>query len=88
MNKSLKNVLMASLLALPLGMATTVVSAQEKVLTISMDAGNAGQDSFNPFTTNRTNNVYYLVYDRLVEMGADASFIRTFWNHGTFRKMV
>ena len=71
MNKSLKNVLMASLLALPLGMATTVVSAQEKVLTISMDAGNAGQDSFNPFTTNRTNNVYYLVYDRLVEMGAD-----------------
>jgi len=71
MNKRLRNLLLASLLALPLGMAATVVSAQEKVLTISMDAGNAGQDSFNPFTTNRTNNVYYLVYDRLVEMGAD-----------------
>ena len=71
MNKILKTVLMTSLLALPLGMNASVAYAQEKVLTISMDAGNAGQDSFNPFTTNRTNNVYYLVYDRLVEMGAD-----------------
>ena len=45
--------------------------AGEKVLTISLDPGNAGQDSFNPFTTNKTSNIYYLVYDRLVEMGAD-----------------
>ncbi|MEE4241311.1 MAG: ABC transporter substrate-binding protein, partial [Desulfopila sp.] len=45
--------------------------AAEKVLTISLDPGNAGQDSFNPFTTNKTSNIYYLVYDRLVEMGAD-----------------
>ena len=47
------------------------VFAEEKVLTISLDPGNAGQDSFNPFTTNKTSNIYYLVYDRLVEMGAD-----------------
>ncbi|MBL1436355.1 MAG: ABC transporter substrate-binding protein [Rhodobacteraceae bacterium] len=73
MNNKLKMVLMTGMLALPLGMSTTVASAQERVLTISMDAGNAGQDSFNPFTTNRTNNVYYLVYDRLVEMGADGN---------------
>jgi peptide/nickel transport system substrate-binding protein len=71
MNKKLKIALMTSLLALPLGMNASVASAQDKVLTISMDTGNAGQDSFNPFTTNKTNNVYYLVYDRLVEMGAD-----------------
>jgi peptide/nickel transport system substrate-binding protein len=45
--------------------------AEEKVLTISLDPGNAGQDSFNPFTTNKTSNIYYLVYDRLVEMGSD-----------------
>ena len=45
--------------------------AAEKALTISLDPGNAGQDSFNPFTTNKTSNIYYLVYDRLVEMGAD-----------------
>jgi len=71
MNKKLKIALLTSLLAVPLGMTTSIASAQDKVLTVSMDAGNAGQDSFNPFTTNRTNNVYYLVYDRLVEMGAD-----------------
>ena len=53
------------------GIFGSPVYAGENVLTISMDAGNAGQDTFNPFTTNRTNNVYYLVYDRLVEMGAD-----------------
>jgi peptide/nickel transport system substrate-binding protein len=64
-------ILFASILGFTLANSTTAVFAAEKVLTISMDAGNAGQDSFNPFTTNRTNNVYYLVYDRLVEMGAD-----------------
>ncbi len=47
--------------------------AAEKVLTISLDPGNAGQDSFNPFTTNKTSNIYYLIYDRLVEMGADGT---------------
>ena len=71
MIKCLKIMLIASLLALPLGVSASAVSAQEKVLTISMTAGNAGQDSFNPFTTNKTNNVFYLIYDRLVEMGAD-----------------
>ncbi len=53
------------------GLICTPLYAGEKVLKISLDASNAGQDTFNPFTTNRTNNVYYLIYDRLVEMGAD-----------------
>ncbi len=67
----LKLTLMAGLLALPIGMGATMASAQDRVLTVSMDASNAGQDSFDPFSTSKTNNVYYLVYDRLVEMGAD-----------------
>ena len=71
MIRYLKIVLITTLLALPLGVFNSAVSAQEKVLTVSMDSGNAGQDTFNPFTTVRTNNVYYLIYDRLVEMGAD-----------------
>lgn len=70
MKKTLKMALMAGLLALPIG-ATATTAFAETTLTMSMSAGNAGQDSFNPFTTNRTNNVYYMVYDRLVEMGAD-----------------
>lgn len=64
-------VLFACFLAISFTMSPVPASAAGKVLTISMDAGNAGQDSFNPFKTNATNNVYYLVYDRLVEMGAD-----------------
>ncbi len=58
-------------LALIFGMIYSPLYAGEKVLRISMDAVDAGQASFNPFTTSTTNNVYYLVYDRLVEMGAD-----------------
>lgn len=71
MIKSLKIMLIASLLALPVGVSSSAVLAQEKVLTVSIDPANAGLDSFNPFTTSRTNDVYYLIYDRLVEMGAD-----------------
>jgi len=63
--------LVTGLLILALGALSPSLYAKEKVLTISMDAGDAGMDSFNPFTTNRTNNVYYVIYDRLVEMGAD-----------------
>lgn len=70
MRKSLRTVLLAGLLALPIGM-TAGAAPTENVLTISMSPVNAGQDNFNPLTTNRTNNVYYLIYDRLVEMGAD-----------------
>lgn len=43
----------------------------EKVLKISMDPSDSGIDTFNPFTANETNNIYFIVYDRLVEMGAD-----------------
>jgi len=71
MSNKLKAALLTSLLALPLGMSASMASAQDRVLTVSMDVANAGQDSYNPLTTNKTNNVYYLVYDRLVEMGAD-----------------
>lgn len=71
MNKNIRVLLYTCFIVLSFAMSNTAVSAAQKVLTISMDAGNAGQDSFNPFTTNRTNNVYYLIYDRLVEMGAD-----------------
>lgn len=71
MVKRLNILLITCLLVFTFGISTSSLFAQEKVLTISMDAGNAGQDTFNPFTTNRTNNVYYLIYDRLVEMGAD-----------------
>lgn len=59
------------LLVFTLGMLWSPLYAGEKVLKISMDSVDAGQSSFDPFTTSRTNNVYYLVYDRLVEMGAD-----------------
>jgi len=65
------SILFACFLAITFAMSPVPASAAGKVLTISMDAGNVGQDSFNPFTTNSTNNVYYLIYDRLVEMGAD-----------------
>jgi len=65
--------LYAFIMALAVVLSPVPALAAGKILTISMDAGNAGQDSFNPFTTNRTNNVYYLVYDRLVEMGADGN---------------
>lgn len=71
MKKHLNIVLFACFMAITFGISNPALSAGDKVLTISMDAGNAGQDTFNPFTTNRTNNVYYLIYDRLVEMGAD-----------------
>lgn len=71
MIKRLSIVLLAScMISLFCGLGATVF-AEEKVLTISLSPGNAGQDSFNPFTTDRTSNIYYLVYDRLVEMGAD-----------------
>lgn len=60
-----------SFLILTFGAFSPSVYAAEKTLTVSLDAGNAGQDTFNPFTTNRTNNVFYVIYDRLVEMGAD-----------------
>ncbi len=71
MMKRLGIVLLAScMISLFWGLGATAF-AEEKVLTISLSPGNAGQDSFNPFTTNRTSNIYYLVYDRLVEMGAD-----------------
>jgi len=43
----------------------------EKVLKVSMDPSDSGIDTFNPFKANTTNNIYYMVYDRLVEMGAD-----------------
>lgn len=69
--KRISFILFTCLMILAFGICGSPLYAGEKVLTISMDAGNAGQDTFNPFTTNRTNNVYYLVYDRLVEMGAD-----------------
>jgi len=64
-------ILFTCLMILTLGVFGSPLYAGEKVLKISMDAGSAGMDSFNPFATNRTNNVYYLIYDRLVEMGAD-----------------
>jgi peptide/nickel transport system substrate-binding protein len=63
--------LITGFLILTLGALSPSLYAKEKVLTISLDSGDAGMDSFNPFTTNRTNNVYYVIYDRLVEMGAD-----------------
>ena len=71
MIKRISFALFASLLILSLGALSPSLYAKEKVLTISLGAGDAGMDSFNPFTTNRTNNVFYVVYDRLVEMGAD-----------------
>jgi len=71
MRHRFNKILLAGLVAFAFANSTSGVVAAEKVLTISMDAGNAGQDSFNPFKTNSTNNVYYLIYDRLVEMGAD-----------------
>ncbi len=52
-------------------MFVSPVFAAEKVLKISMDPSDSGIDTFNPFTANGTNNIYYIVYDRLVEMGAD-----------------
>ena len=71
MKRRLRIVLLAScMISLFCGLGATAF-AEEKVLTISLSPGNAGQDSFNPFTTDRTSNIYYLVYDRLVEMGAD-----------------
>jgi len=71
----MRNPFIAMLFAIlaSLSLVASPVMAAEKILKISMDAGNAGQDSFNPFTTNKTNNAYYLVYDRLVEMGADGN---------------
>ncbi len=69
--KRISVILFTCLMIMAFGIFGSPLYAGEKVLTISMDAGNAGQDTFNPFTTNRTNNVYYLIYDRLVEMGAD-----------------
>lgn len=71
MKKRINVIGFTCLMILIFGIFGSPLYAGENVLTISMDAGNAGQDTFNPFTTNRTNNVYYLVYDRLVEMGAD-----------------
>jgi len=63
--------LFACFMLLTLGTSAPALFAGEKVLTISLDSADSGQDSFNPLTANSTNNVYYLVYDRLVEMGAD-----------------
>ena len=71
MIKHLNIIRFVCLFILILGLFCPSLYAAEKVLKISMDAGNAGMDTFNPITTNRTNNVYYLIYDRLVEMGAD-----------------
>ncbi len=71
MKKRISILLFTCLMILTLGLFGSPLYAAEKVLKISMDAGNAGMDTFNPITTNRTNNVYYIVYDRLVEMGAD-----------------
>ena len=71
MIKRINVILFTCLIILTFGIFGFPLYAGEKVLTISMDAGDAGMDSFNPFKTNRTNNVYYLIYDRLVEMGAD-----------------
>ncbi|MCK5701313.1 MAG: hypothetical protein KAI29_09175, partial [Cyclobacteriaceae bacterium] len=71
MMKRINVVLCTCLVILMFGSFSFTVHAGEKVLRISMDVGNAGQDTFNPITTNRTINVYYLIYDRLVEMGAD-----------------
>jgi len=71
MIKRISFALFTCLLILTMGVFSSSLTAKEKVLTISLDAGDAGLDSFNPFTTNRTNNVFYVIYDRLVEMGAD-----------------
>lgn len=71
MKKRISILLFTCLMILTLGIFGSPVYAAEKVLTISLDAADAGQDTFNPFTTNSTNNIYYLIYDRLVEMGAD-----------------
>jgi peptide/nickel transport system substrate-binding protein len=71
MRKQSSVILFTCLMVLALGIFSSPLYADQKVLKISLDASNAGQDTFNPLTTNRTNNVYYLIYDRLVEMGAD-----------------
>jgi peptide/nickel transport system substrate-binding protein len=71
MTKRVIFTLFAGLLILALGALSPSLYAKDKVLTISLSASSAGMDSFNPFLTNRTNNVYYFIYDRLVEMGAD-----------------
>ena len=63
MKKRISILLFTCLMILTLGLFGSPLYAVEKVLKISMDAGNAGMDTFNPITTNRTNNVYYLVYD-------------------------
>ena len=46
------NMLLASFLAITFAISPVPAKAAGKVLTISMDAGNVGQDSFNPFTTS------------------------------------
>jgi peptide/nickel transport system substrate-binding protein len=71
MKKRISILLIACLMMVTLGVFGSPLYATEKVLKISLDAADAGQDTFNPFTTNSTNNIYYLIYDRLVEMGAD-----------------
>lgn len=71
MKKHLNVVRLFCLLFLIVGVLCSPLCAAEKVLKISLDASQAGIPSFNPFTTSNTNNVYNLVYDRLVEMGID-----------------
>ena len=70
----MKMVRFLSLLFLVSMLSFTFISpvfAAEKVLKISMDPSDSGIDTFNPFKANKTNNIYYIVYDRLVEMGAN-----------------
>jgi peptide/nickel transport system substrate-binding protein len=69
--QGLHTLVTASLLAMPMSAPIWAVPAQADTLNVAMASGSAGLDSFNPFTTTRTNNVYYVIYDRLVEMGAD-----------------
>lgn len=71
MKKRISILLITCLMMVTLGVFGSPLYAAEKVLKTSLDAADAGQDTFNPFTTNSTNNIYYLIYDRLVEMGAD-----------------
>ncbi len=69
--KRLKVTLLTCLLMFASVMLCSPLYAADKVLTVSLDPADSGVDSFNPITANTTNNIYYLIYDRLVEMGAD-----------------
>jgi peptide/nickel transport system substrate-binding protein len=71
MIKRVSFTLFISFIILTLGTLSPSLYAGEKVLKISIDSGETGLDSFNPFISVRLNSTYYLIYDRLVEMGAD-----------------